>query len=96
MSRAASPPTALLDPPDPNTAESTGFQGQDEEHGTHAAPATGRPPSTAWVSDELLTETIEVWSEAYGRPVSQVEALEILMNVKRLGEALLKARQEMN
>ena len=50
----------------------------------------------AWISDELLAETIDVWSEAYGRPVSDDEAVEILMNVKRLGEVLLQARREVN
>ena len=53
-----------------------------------------RPLSTAWISDELLAETVDVWSEAYGRPVSEEEAVEILMNVKRLGEVLLKSRRE--
>ena len=53
-----------------------------------------RPLSMAWISDELLAETIDVWSEAYGRAVSEKEAVEILMNVKRLGEVLLKARRE--
>jgi len=96
MSRGDSPTTGLLDPPARNVGESTGFQGQDEEHGTGPARPPGRLPSTAWVSDELLADTIEVWSEAYGRSVSKAEAMEILMNVKRLGEALLKARQEMN
>lgn len=50
----------------------------------------------AWVSDELLAETIEVWSEAYQRPVDEDEAMEILMNVKRFGEALHAAAKEMN
>ena len=54
----------------------------------------GRPASMRWVSDALLTETIDVWSDAYGRSVSADEALEILMNVKRLGEAILEARRE--
>jgi hypothetical protein len=49
---------------------------------------------TAWISDELLAETVEVWTEAYGRPVSEDEAVEILLNVKRLGEVLLRARSE--
>ena len=53
-----------------------------------------RPLSMAWISDELLAGTIDVWSEAYGRAISEEEAVEILMNVKRLGEVLLKARRE--
>ncbi len=54
-----------------------------------------RAPRPAWVSDALLAETIEVWTDAYGRPISESEALEILDNVKRLGEALLAAKREM-
>ena len=48
----------------------------------------------AWISDELLAETIELWSESYGRPISEDEAVEILMNVKRMGELLLRLRRE--
>ena len=76
--------------------ESTGFPGQDEEHPTGPQEAGRRPLSMAWITDELLVETIDVWSEAYGRPVSDNEAVEILMNVKRLGEVLLQARREVN
>ncbi|HOI55893.1 MAG TPA: hypothetical protein PLP01_11635 [Phycisphaerae bacterium] len=36
-----------------------------------------------------------VWSEAWGRPVGEDEAMEILVNVRRLGEVLLRARREM-
>ena len=49
----------------------------------------------AWISDALLAETIELWTEACERPVSEVEAIEILVNVGRLAEALLDAKREM-
>jgi len=54
-----------------------------------------RPPCPAWISDALLAETMDVWTEAYERPVSEVEAIEILRNVRRLAEALLEAKREM-
>ena len=54
-----------------------------------------RPPRPAWISDALLAETIDVWTEAYERPVSEVEAIDILVNVGRLAEALLEAKREM-
>ena len=54
-----------------------------------------RPPRPAWISDALLAETIDVWTEAYERPVSEVEAIDILTNVGRLAEALLQAKREM-
>ena len=75
--------------------ESTGFVGPDEEVVT-GREAAARPLSTAWISDELLAETIDVWSEAYGRPIGEEETVEILMNVKRLGEVMVSAIREMN
>ncbi len=50
--------------------------------------------TTAWVSDDLLAHTIDVWSRAYGRPVTTQEAMEILMNVKRFAELLIRAKEE--
>jgi len=50
----------------------------------------------AWITDELLARTIDVWSANYGRPISKDEAVEILMNVKRLAEVLLEARKDVN
>ncbi len=47
--------------------------------------------SLAWITDDLLRYTREVWSRAYGRPVSEDEAIEMLLNVKRLAEVMLKA-----
>lgn len=56
-------------------------------------PVGARPTSVAWVSDRLLARTIDVWSRAYGRPVTPQEAMEILMNVKRFAELLIRARE---
>ena len=53
----------------------------------------GRPLSIAWISDELLAKTRRVWSKAYGRPISTEEAVEILTNVKRMAQVLLKAKR---
>ena len=54
------------------------------------------PLATAWVSDELLARTIDVWTRAYDRPVAAPEAMEILTNVKRFGEFLARAIKEGN
>ena len=40
-------------------------------------------------ADELLAETVDVWSRELGRSVSEEEAIEMLLNVKRLSETLL-------
>ena len=50
-----------------------------------------RPKSLAWITDDLLRYTRDVWSRAYGRPVSEDEAIEMLVNVKRFAEVMLKA-----
>ncbi len=51
------------------------------------------PLSTAWITDDLLHKTRRVWSKAYQRPIDDREATEILMNVKRFAEVLLKAAE---
>ena len=87
--------TCTLDPPAKIPRESTGLSASDEQ----AVPGLQRrqrPLSLAWISDELLAETIELWSESYGRPISEDEAVEILMNVKRFAEVLLEARKEVD
>jgi len=73
----------------PNPAESPGLSGENCPHVTLPGP---RP---AWIPDALLAETVEVWSECYRRRVSEEEAVDILVNVRRLGEAILKAKREM-
>ena len=64
----------------------------------HHVPEPGsvdvRPLSTQWLSDERIAEARRVWSTAYGRVISEEEAIEILMNVRRLAEVLVRAEQE--
>lgn len=85
----------VLEEPDAVVEESTGLSGENEQ--AECVEATGpRPLSLAWISEELLAKTIDVWSANYGRPISEDEAVEILMNVKRLAEVLVDARKEMD
>lgn len=53
-----------------------------------------RPLSMQWMSDERIAEARRVWSKAYGRVISEDEAVEILANVRRLAEVLLRAEEE--
>ncbi|MEX0643373.1 MAG: hypothetical protein WD468_11760 [Pirellulales bacterium] len=85
----------LLEEPGAVVEESTGLSGENEEAECVEAPDL-RPLSMAWISEELLAKTIDVWSANYGRPISEDEAVEILMNVKRLAEVLVDARKEMD
>ena len=57
-------------------------------------PSGDRPMTTAWVSDELLEKTVEVWSKAYGRPITTQDAMEILVNVKRFAELLIRVKED--
>lgn len=91
---SATRPRRRAAPPRPKRPELTGFPAPGEQHVTDGA-AERRPLATAWITAEMLAETIDVWSEAWGRPVSEDEAVEILVNVRRLGEVLLRARREM-
>jgi len=71
--------------------ETTGFPAGNPPHDPLPGAASGRPLSLAWMTDDLLRYTREVWSRAYGRPVSEDEAIEMLLNVKRFAEVMLKA-----
>jgi len=57
-------------------------------------PHVQGPLSAAWISDDLLRNTQEVWSELAGREISADEAVEILINVKNLAEMLLDMKEE--
>lgn len=77
-----------------NPEKGLGFPSKIPPHDPVPGTAQERPPRPAWIPDALLAETIRVWSKAYRRPISEDEAVEILTNVKRLGEALLQAKRE--
>jgi len=74
--------------------ESTGFLAPVEQHEGGRKAASQVPLSAAWITDDLVEETRRVWSKAYGRVVTEEEAVEILMNVKRLAAVLIEAMRE--
>jgi hypothetical protein len=43
----------------------------------------------SWLSPERIADARHVWSKTYERVISEAEAVEILLNVRRLAEALL-------
>ena len=72
-----------------------GLSGQDELSGADRSdPSNNQPIKAAWISDQLLADTIDVWSRAYDRPVAAEEALEILANVRRFCELLIQAEED--
>ena len=58
------------------------------------SPMAERPLSMQWLSDERIAEARRVWSKAYGRVISEDEAIEILTNVRRLAGVLLRVQEE--
>jgi hypothetical protein len=59
---------------------------------TVAAPVVERAPPARplWIDDHMIVFTRRVWSKRLGRPVPEDEAVEILVNVQRFGEALFR------
>ena len=53
-----------------------------------------RPLSMEWITDDLLQATLAAWSRRYERHLNADDAVEILMNVKRFSEALLRIRKD--
>lgn len=49
--------------------------------------------SCEWISDELIEDTLRIWSQHLGRRVERDEAIEMLQNLKRFGEVLLEVHE---
>jgi hypothetical protein len=73
-----------------------GFPPTTGHHGPEPDANAVRPLSMAWITDDLLAETRRVWSKAYGRVIADEEAIEILMNVRRFAETMLRAEEQNN
>ena len=71
-----------------------GFRAPTGHHGPESGAGGVRPLSTQWLSDERISEARRVWSKAYGRVISNDEAVEILTNVRRLAETLLRGEEK--
>ena len=74
----------------PFSPQPAGFPTHTGHHGPEPGLVDVRPQ---WLSDERIAEARRVWSKAYGRVISGDEAIEILMNVRRLAEVLLRAEE---
>ena len=78
----------------PSSPQPTGFPPPTGHNGPVLDSGDVRPLSMQWLTDERIAEARRVWSMAYGRVISQDEAVEILTNVRRLAEVLLRAEEE--
>ncbi len=77
----------------PSSRNMAGLRATTGHHGPEPGLFAARPLSTQWLSDERIAEARRVWSKAYGRVISEDEAIEILTNVRRLAEILLRAEE---
>ncbi len=78
----------------PTSRQIAGFGETTGHHGPEPGYVPESTPRTQWLSEERIAEARRVWSKAYGRVISDDEAVEILMNVRRLAEILLRAEEE--
>ncbi len=78
----------------PSSAQLAGFPSPTGHHGPEPGPVAERLLSTAGLSAERIAEARRVWSKAYGRVISDDEAVEILTNVRRLAEILVRGKDE--
>jgi hypothetical protein len=74
----------------------TGLSAPDELSVSPSGDRCGDALYRSWMTDELVDETRRIWSPIYGRDVSKEEAMEMLTNVKRFAETLLKVQRSMN
>jgi len=79
-------------------AEMTGLTGQTEQgcrsDRSATAAAARNIPGAAWITDEAIADTIQVWAPYYGGKLTEREAVEILMNFTNLVDALVQAKKE--
>jgi len=81
--------------PTPNPEHPTGFPRHPEVQGQGESPeettAGGRPLVLAWITDELIEEHQRIWSRMYRRVITEEEAVEIIMNIRRFAETVLES-----
>jgi hypothetical protein len=81
--------------PAQNPSALTGFTAPVEVQVGHPASAGERSAcSDDWMSDELVAEHCRVLSRKYRRIVTEQEAKEIIMNIRRFAEAVIRAIEE--
>lgn len=57
----------------------------DYQNPSHPAAPAGAP---AWITPELLADTIETWQPYYGGQLTAMDSLEILLGISQLLDAL--------
>ncbi len=78
----------------PLSPNSAGLTPKTRHHGPEPGSVSEKPQPSLWLSPERIAETRRFWSIAYGRVISDDEAIEILTNVRGLAEVLLRTAEE--
>jgi hypothetical protein len=73
-----------------SNAHSTGLTAPVEQGCDPSGRFRVRPPGSEWITDDMIEDTRRHWSPRYGYELSDDEAVEILMNIKRFGELLIR------
>jgi hypothetical protein len=58
---------------------------------TIPGPATGYPN---WITPELIARTLQVWRERWPSPMTEADAIDILVTVGRLAEVITSPSTE--
>jgi len=58
------------------------------------AAAARNIPGAAWITDEVVADTINVWAPYYGGKLTPHEAVEILTNFMGFVDALVQAERK--
>ena len=76
----------------PHSPEPTG---QSLNVEAHCDQSSGNGPlESEWITEELIARTQDVWGRYLEREVDRDEAVELLLNVKRIAMVFYEARQE--
>lgn len=72
----------------------TGLHATTRQDGAEPGRESASLLSRQGLTDDRIAEARRVWSQEYGRVISEAEAVEILRNVRRLAEVLWHAVEE--
>jgi len=87
--------TCLCEPVQRISPDGQELPGQSLNVEAQCDPASGDGPlETAWISEGLVARTQDVWGRYLQREVNRDEAIEMLVNVKRIAMVFYQAGQE--
>lgn len=73
-----------------SNAHSTGLTAPVEQGCVLSGRSRLQQPGAEWITDDMIEDTRRHWSPRYGYELSDDDAVEILMNIKRFGQLLIR------